>query len=184
MKKTSVIALLLLILSCKTETKIVNPHGIYSDNELIELNEILSEFDKTLSDKYNTDNITDAYHMFSKVVADQYQVPIWKELKDLSDEVIELEVFSEVWHKNIYQNEPQGFNMNPEGKYIDYLEFIGQNTEFIKIYVDQYKSADDILPSIVGGFSAHIEELDLKDKNNRLIFAIHYLTLMNRSNTM
>ncbi|UAB82308.1 hypothetical protein INR76_05990 [Marixanthomonas sp. SCSIO 43207] len=180
MKKTFLIALTLLILSCKTETKIENPNGIYSDAELIELNGMVSDFDEILTSKYKTENIVEAYHEFSKIVAEENRVPIPKGLEDLSDKVLDLKVFDKIWRKNIDQHVPGKFYLNSNGEYLSYLEYIGKKSEFINIYVDEYKSAHDILPSIIDGFSTNIKELDLTNKNYRLIFAVHYLTLINR----
>lgn len=180
LKKTFLIALTLLILSCKTETKIENPNGIYSDAELIELNGMVSDFDEILTSKYKTENIVEAYHEFSKIVAEENRVPIPKGLEDLSDKVLDLKVFDKIWRENIDQHVPGKFYLNSNGEYLSYLEYIGKKSEFINIYVDEYKSAHDILPSIIDGFSTNIKELDLTNKNYRLIFAVHYLTLINR----
>ena len=57
---------------------------------------------------------------------------------------------------------------------------IGEKNDFINVYADRLNAASDLLPSVIAGFSKNIDRIDLTNKNNRLIFAIHYLTLINR----
>ena len=180
MKKTFAISITLLILSCKTDTKIENPSEIYSDAELIELNGIVADFDEILTAEFKTGNIVDVYHEFSNIVAEESRVPIPDGLIILSDQLTELEVFKKIWVEYIDQNSKEKIYINPKGEYLNYLEYLGHSSEFLKVYLDNYKSIYDITPSIIGGFSVNINELDLTNKNYRLVFAVHYLTLINR----
>ena len=51
---------------------------------------------------------------------------------------------------------------------------------FINDYAASVNAIGDLQPSVVAGFAKNIKNIDLTDRNNRLIFAIHYLTLINR----
>ena len=88
-------------------------------------------------------------------------------------------VFDKIWWKYTDSNS-EHFNLKNDSNYIKYLTEIGKQSDFINDYADRLIHASDLQPSIVSGFAKNIENIDLTDKNYRLIFAIHYLTLINR----
>lgn len=179
MKKRILILFLTILSACKQESKIDNFNGIWTEPELSELNSIVSEFDQILTTEYKTDSENKAYLEYSNNVLQNQIVPNLNGMEKLSSDLKKFVVFDKIWWKYTDSNS-EHFNLKTDSNYIKYLTEIGKKSDFIKNYADQLNQASDLLPSVVAGFSKNIENIDLTDKNNRLIFAIHYLTLINR----
>lgn len=179
LKKHILILFLTILSACKQESKIDNFNGIWTEPELLELNSIVSEFDQILMTEYKTDSEKKAYLKYSNNVFQNQIVPNIDGMEKLSSDIKKLVVFDEIWWKYTNSNS-EHFNLKTDSNYIKYLTEIGKTSDFIKDYADQLNSASDLQPSVTAGFAKNIENIDLTNKNNHLIFAIHYLTLINR----
>ncbi|PNW25808.1 hypothetical protein [Formosa algae] len=179
MKKHILILFLTILSACKQESKIENPNGIWTEPELTELNSIVSEFDQILTTEYKTDSEKKAYLEYSNKVFQNQIVPNLNGMEKLSSDLKKFVVFDKIWWKYTDSNF-EHFNLKNDSNYQKYLNEIGKKSDFIKDYADRFNVASDLQPSVVSGFAKNIENIDLNDKNYRLIFAIHYLTLINR----
>ena len=179
MKKLILILFLIIISACKQESKIENPNRIWTEPELTQLNSIVSEFDKILTTEYKTDSVKKAYLEYSNSVFQNQILPNLNGMKKLSSDLKKFVVFDKIWWKYTNSN-TEHFDLKTDSNYEKYLTEIGKKSDFIKDYADLFNAAGDIQPSVIGGFAKNIENIDLNNKNNRLIFAIHYLTLTNR----
>jgi hypothetical protein len=106
-------------------------------------------------------------------------VPNLNGMKKLSSDLKKFVVFDKIWWKYTDSNS-EHFNLKTDCNYQKYLSEIGKTSNFLIDYADRFNSASDLQPSVIAGFAKNIKNIDLTDKNNRLIFAIHYLTLLNR----
>ena len=177
LKKRILILFLTILSACKQESKIENPNGIWTEPELAELNSIVSDFDQILKTEYKTNSEKKAYLEYSNYVFQNYFIPDIIGMEKLSSDLKKFVVFDKIWW--IYtDSNTEYFNLKTNSKYQKYLTEIGKESDFINVYADRLISAGDIPPSVIAGFSKNIENINLTDKNNRLIFAIHYLTLM------
>ena len=179
MKKRILILFLTILSACKQESKIQNPNGIWTEPELAELNSIVSEFDRILTTEYKTDSEKEAYLKYSNYVFQNNFTPILNGMEKLSSDLKNLIVFDKIWWKYTDSN-VEHFNLKSDNNYQKYLNEIGRKSDFINGYANRLDAANDLVPSVIAGFSKNIENIDLTDKNNRLIFAIHYVTLINR----
>lgn len=179
MKKRILILFLTILSACKQESEIQNPNGIWTETELTELNSIVSEFDQILSTEYKTDSEKKAYLEYSNKVFQNQTFPNLIGMEKLSSDLKKFIVFDKIWWKYTDSNS-EHFNLKTDSNYQKYLTEIGKASDFIKDYADRFNSASDLQPSVIAGFAKNIENIDLTDKSNRLIFAIHYLTLINR----
>lgn len=168
-----------MLSACKQESKIENPDGIWTKTELMELNSIVSEFDQILMTEYKTDSENNAYLEYSNSVFQNQIVPNLNGMEKLSSDLKNFVVFDKIWLLYTDSNN-EYFILNINNNYQKYLNEIGKKSDFIKDYSDRFNSVNDIQPSIIAGFAKNIGNIDLTDKNSRLIFAIHYLTLLNR----
>ena len=168
-----------MLSACKQESKIENPDGIWTKTELMELNSIVSEFDQILMTEYKTDSENNAYLEYSNSVFQNQIVPNLNGMEKLSSDLKNFVVFDKIWLLYTDSNN-EYFILNINNNYQKYLNEISRKSDFIKDYSDRFNSANDIQPSIIAGFAKNIGNIDLTDKNNRLIFAIHYLRLLNR----
>lgn len=122
-----------------------------------------------------------AYREFSQRVLENNSVPIIKGIDSLGYSVIKLKVFDEIyWKYNAPELNTIKYNFTDKSAYLEYLKLVGKNKEFIKGYAESVELTNDLVPSLVAGFAKNIKKTDLEDENIRLIFAIHYLTLLNR----
>ena len=160
---------------------IENPNGIWTKSELVELNSLVSKFDQILISEYKSDSETKAYEEFSNNVFNNMVIPDFKEYAKLNSDLKNLKVFDKIWRNYTDSiTNKNHFDLKYNSKYQEYLKHIGEKSEFIKGYADNFENAGDITPSVIAGFSKNIRKIDLNNKNNRLIFTIHYLTLINR----
>ena len=181
MKKLTLIILIIIFSACKQENKIENPGGIWTESEIEELNSMIMEFDRILTDEYQTYSIKIGYLEYSNYVFENNITPILSGMENLSSDLKKSQVFNKIWRKfnDSYLNEER-FELKPKSEYHKYLTHLGKKSEFLNDYTKRFELAEDIQPSVIAGFSKNIKEINLNDKNNRLVFAVHYLTLINR----
>lgn len=186
MNKIILILILTIFSACKKQTDIESSNGIFTKSDVNDLNWIITEFDRILKMEYNTNNVEKAYLDYSKEfwrnLSEEQTgyIPVPNGMELLGKKVQNLKVFDKIWSTwkdNSRENEV--YNIGPK-PYLTYLKVRGKKSDFIKGYAESLSAAGDIMPSVIAGFAKNIEIVDLKNKNNRLIFAIHYLTLINR----
>ena len=178
MKKRALILFLTIFSACKQENEIKNPNGIWTESELVELNAIVSEFDRILTTNYKTSSVKKAYLDYSNYVIQNNITPILNGMEELSSELKKFTVFDKIWWK-YSDSTNEYFTLIGASNYQKYLNEIGKTSTIINGYAESIDAANDINPSVISGFAYNIENIDLTDKNNRLIFAIHCLTLIN-----
>ena len=178
MKIYRMIFCVFLFFSCNQEREIENPNEIWTKIELSELNSIVSQFDEILKKEYQVASAEEAYLKYSDYfIKNINSVPIFNDFGKLSDQIYKMSVFDKIWVQN---KDSEYINLAMNSDYFIYLKYLGKKNKFINEYVERIEEANDIPPSLVAGFAKNINTIDLTDKNNRLVFAIHYLTLMNR----
>tara|TARA_R110000823_G_C15934544_1_gene499817 strand:+ start:2082 stop:2645 length:564 start_codon:yes stop_codon:yes gene_type:complete len=179
LKKRILILFLILLSACKQESSIQNPNGIWTESELTELESIVSRFDQILTTEYKTDRKKKAYLEYSNYVLQNNVTPILNGMEELSSDLKTFVVFDKIWWKYSDSNSER-FSLKTHSNYLKYLTEIEGQSDLLNDYVERFNAANDLQPSVVAGFAKNIEDIDLTNKNNRLIFAIHYLTLINR----
>ena len=179
MKKQILLIFLTIFSACEQQSKIENPNGIWSDKELAELDKIVYNFDEILTNKYRANSIENAYLEYSNFVSENNMTPILPGMEKLSTDLKEFVVFDKIWWK-FTDSSTESFNLKTDSNYIKYLTEVKKQSDFINDYAASVNAIGDLQPSVVAGFAKNIKNIDLTDRNNRLIFAIHYLTLINR----
>ncbi|WP_396601509.1 hypothetical protein [Algibacter sp. R77976] len=181
MKKRLTLIIFITFLSCSKEQKLENLNGIFSEIEFQELTFLLRGFDDVLLEESQTYSTKIAYWEFSQRVFENSSVPIIKGIDSLSNLVLQYKVFDKIWWKyQVSKSNKYKYNFSKESRYLEYLRLVGKKKKFIKSYAESLELTSDLLPSVVAGFAKNIKKTDLDDENIRLIFAIHYLTLLNR----
>ena len=158
-----------------------NLNGIFTETEFRELNFLLQDFDNLLINESQTYSTKIAYWEFTQRVVEDNSVPIINGIDSLGQSVLKYKVFDKIWWK--YKDselKTVKYNFADKSKYLEYLKLVGKESDLIKDYAERLESANDLVPSVIAGFSRNIKKNDLENENIRLIFAIHYLTLLNR----
>ncbi|WP_100804152.1 hypothetical protein [Ulvibacter sp. MAR_2010_11] len=161
---------------------IYNDENYWSQNDISELNEIVKIYDKSLKDAYGSSDLVKAYSNYSYEFSNSLQgkgsfiAPQGMDIK-----IQNLKVFDKIWKKySISIPDSESINLYPESPYFDYLNGLPNNSTFLKSYIENFENTNDITPSMVYGFADNGIKGDYSNINNRVVFAIHYLTLMNR----
>lgn len=182
MKKRILIIFLITISACKQEKEIINPNKVWTELEIVELNTLVNEFDDILTEEFQTSSVESAYSQYSDFFLKNINsVPHFKRVESLNLKIYGMEVFDKIWISNkTPESSKEYVSLKMNSTYMTYLKKVGNSSNFIKSYTNNLEVANDIQPSVIAGFAKNIKEINLSDKNNRLIFVIHYLTLMNR----
>jgi hypothetical protein len=180
-RKIFYVVIFVVIASCTSETNISNPNGLFSEVELSELNQMVDAFDHILVQGFDTKSEFDAYMKFSEIVEEEISLTLPIGMEALGIEVMNYKVFSKIWrHYEVDSRNKEKYNIFGTSDYIKYLKRLGEDSDFLQVYAQSLEDAGDISPALIAGFAVNIELLDLTDRNNRLVFAIHYLTLIQR----
>lgn len=146
-------------MSCNKDQKLENLNGIFSDTEFQELNSIIQDFDNILINESQTYSTKIAYWEFSQRVIENNSVPIINGIDSLGKTVLKYKVFNKIWWK-YKDSELKGvkYNFADKSNYLMYLKLIGDNSDFIEDYAEKLESANDLVPSVVAGFSKNIKK--------------------------
>ena len=178
-----VLALCIVVLiGCKQETQIYNQEAFWTQQEITELQSIVSSFDNALLAAYNTSSLSTAYNAYSQTTLEHLKNGSMLVVHPGMDVPIEtMRVFHKIWAKYISDSlENASINLNPYGIYFKYLKALPNSPTLVDSYINRFELAGDLQPSFVFEFADQGTTLDYSNVNARLIFAVHYLTLFNR----
>jgi len=196
MKKYIIFSLLLLV-GCSNSTKLVSNKTVkevFNGTEIKDISTILNFFDQQVCKANITDkdSIYNCYqHFFGEmhkcIEKGELKIPISFSKQQKLYAQISDSTFNRIWdfHKSWSNNSTdtlKSISYRYNSKYINFLEKLGKEHEFVKSYHESYIAAGDINPSCVGGFISYYKRLKIKDERVRLFVAIHYLTLNDRYN--
>ncbi len=170
-------------ISTKRET-LKNHKGLFTSDEIDELNSIVESFDIGVSEVYPSQTIDGSYSHYAKEILQRTQEGINLEpherILSVFDTAKKLSVSNDIWWFNDLGNGNLQVNIKPDGKYMSYLEELGSDYPFIKSYHGQLVKHGDLgAANILGSFAKKATSFNFKDKNIRLVFTIHYLTFYN-----
>lgn len=172
----SLFILIFLFLSCKSDG-LIYPDNLYTDVEIRQLNKLIDEFDSIMIKNFNSESMESSYKQFSSHFRDNNNILLPNEFEDLSLKLERMEIFETFWLLNQMNSK---YIINIDGKFIDHMKYISDNEEIIKVYLNSLTQAYDITPQMISLMTQEYENLDFSDKNIRLVFIFHYITLMNR----
>jgi hypothetical protein len=200
MKKIFFISLALFaILSCTTNPSLnltddPDVKEIFKKDEISSLAEIVQFFDDVIIENTKEKDVSKAYLKYFGEInkSDSFEdlIPIIgiansHETKKLIDKLKNKGIYNIIWkdsyNYNYESKDTISLNMtlNLRGKYIHLLELLGENNDFIKKYVYSLQSSGCISPALISDVMKNFnKEMNFKKDVNRLIFAIHYITIL------
>ncbi len=179
MKYFFILILILTCSCCKKDVGISSPNGIFTTAEQAELGVLVNRVDADLMLKYQTKSPQEAYQLYSQEMF-AGKNPGIQIFKDLGKDLANLTVFNKIWFTNTYPDNTPYFVLRCNTQYMEYLKAIAVNDSFIHDYANKLETACDLQPSVIANFAQNISQLDLTNKNNRLVFVVHYTTIFNR----
>ena len=173
---------LVVVFSCTNENLNLELFNISQKNIL---NEILEKNDSSLTKAFdlNQSSIEDVYynHLKSLNEVGLSEIPILF-IKDKSylEGLYNVNLISRSKIK-IYKTGEKinKFNLNLNGEYIDFLEFIAKSNDLVFRYLTSIKSSGGLSPVSTKLILSSFKKKDLKNDNIRLIVCIHFLLINN-----
>ncbi|MBN1768348.1 MAG: hypothetical protein JW842_07520, partial [Prolixibacteraceae bacterium] len=162
---------------------------IFNKNEIVDLSEILIFFEQSigLSENYTDDEFQKAYSDFFSL---NKEIGMSSELRfsfDYSDTMnllgkIDTLTMNEIWENKLVRTKMSKdstyvFKINFNGKYMKFLQRLGEQNRKIENYYNTIKVASDITPALVADIALNYKDYNIYDPKVRLVIAIHYLTL-------
>lgn len=186
------IILLLINHSVKSQEKLgenITIKSVFNESEIQDLETILVFFDNKIceTENINKSNISECYRSFFERMAEsektgiiEFRVPfeeqrnIYKKINQSTFD--EIWIFGKSWKRKTNQTfRFLSYNLN--GKYVEYLEELGNENKIIKNYIDTLLAAGDISPIMFANVLMGYKNYDIADIRIRLMIAIHYMTL-------
>ena len=172
-----------------------NIQRVFNRKEISSLNMIVKFFDNVIVKHKNKADINEAYHEYlKKIAASESLDGIRKDVdstkspsvKALIDRLKKNGVFGEIW-KYSYGYNPitkdtmtVKLSLNFQGKYYRLLGLRGENDNLIKRYYNSLRISGRIDPMCVAIVLKQYKNVDFNLKINRLIWAVHYITVLSR----
>lgn len=176
-----------LILSCNTIKKLESKaiSKVFTAKEITELKRLLYFVDESIIQQYpDAIDIPSAYHMFFKD-RDTFEKIDKKGILDNQKQeqlllINELSVSKEIW--NIDSTEFKLLNstrdIDARGRYLnDYLRKMQTSTKFLEYYCESVFFSENLNPHSDGILYQNYEHFNLTREAERLIVAIHLLTI-------
>ena len=159
------------------------------------LGTIVDEFDQILLDETEASNTADAYLKFSESLkwnesSEEFEKKVERiqpQVHELLEKLNAYSDFESIWRLNhgisIDNREDtvsSMYDFNPLGDYLEYLHHRAERDTVFKDYAEIVSSTISIPPSLAAGLPHAIEHFDLSNREDRLIIAVHYITLLSR----
>jgi len=169
---------------------------IFSDNELKEIEKMISYVDDRVVEMTGNRDINEAYHQLLDKInqtmqdSSKFFVPFEEEEKYKFLESLDTTVFNEFWYmgnhirKAIYKDSIyedldnyKYLDLSHRGRYSDYLEKIGENDAYYQSVKQTLDFAAGLAPSIVASFLKIHNKFDFTILKNRLWAAVFILAI-------
>lgn len=190
MRKLFPLFILFLFYSCSSisleEDPIVQKH--FSDSEIAYLDSILTFFDTEVVNQTPSTEIIPSYKELFQIVKDSVESAPTIAIEIDEQKLVRL--FSvlpntlqlEFWYTGYSYNSYTGDStfvrdLNPYGKYAAFLKSSSEKNDYLFEYYDVLQNATGISPNMNANMLLFPEKLDIKKERERLIYAVHFITL-------
>ena len=194
-----ILVLAIINISCQDSFTVKNDENIqelFTTKEINDINSIIKFVDNKMIAKSNEKNVDLAYHSYfdslSKTIKEDSKIPSAFEeeekfsfLESLDKNSIE-QIFriktkiEKVKYKDKILTNVENVklvNLNSTGKFMNYLEKIGETDEFYKKLHESIEIAGDLPPSFATWFPVNHKEFDFKVTKNRLWASVYLLRM-------
>ncbi len=176
----------------KTHTAIVQ---IFSNEEIVSLESIITFFDKIIMEKTQLPKVNDAYCSYFETINkkesfDEFEKLIHIENKEsyrnLITQLKEKGMYKKIWidaykYKSFVRKDTLKTYRRykwENGKYMNFLRLVGEKDTFIKDYRESIIACGDICLTDIVSFMKFYKRFDFNKEIDRLMYAVHYLTLL------
>ncbi|RLD74149.1 MAG: hypothetical protein DRI87_01935 [Bacteroidetes bacterium] len=169
---------------------------VFSAEELVTINKLIGYFDSIVGETYpEVTNIDSAYRLYldsvcplmlkngdmsrsgidaheRKTLLDRFDRKAMSEIFIIGDT---LEYFSLSVKKKVKKYYPYYVTLNPRGSYMELLDRLSENSDFIRSYNNEVREFGDLTPKCYGMMLRDYNELDFTDPMQRLMFVVNVL---------
>lgn len=187
----------LTLLSCQSKFDLKSDKHlteIFSNNELAEIEKMISYVDNRVLELTGNKDINEAYHqLFDKIDktmqdSSKFLVPFEEEEKYEFLQSLDSTIFSEFWtigrvrkavyQDSIYENGYQFLELSSSGRYVaDYLQKIGEDDAYYKSEKETIIMAGGLSPTIVAWFLKNHNGFDFTIPKHRLWATVFILRI-------
>lgn len=183
-----ILFLLLIVIipvSCSNEKQNTVYSNFWSDEEIVSLKQISDFFEENFLDKYDSLPIKEKYVRFLESFYDVVKAgDILNKLSSKRSIVdsflsvnIKKPVFGDIWIEYYQNNKPNPeYDINLDGRYLQWL-----GTFCYSLWKHDYREsiirAGDISAGLTAGTIFRHDRIDLDSEVNRLIIAVHFITI-------
>ena len=168
----------------------------YTKNENITINELLSQFDLIIKQKTENNETSNAYLDFANYIksADtpkEYHDKLFSVKSEIDSLIVKYrntEFFKNTWYyshsyqyPNIEDTLSTMLEIRKDSKFIKLLKYRKRKNNGLKDYYEAYLMSLGIAPTMVASFPYIIETLDLNNKSDRLLIAVHFITIISET---
>ncbi len=161
----------------------------FDDNEISELSDIVTFFDSKVQESCSKKTLDDCYKWYFA----NFET-IFKEKGIQIDTVgygellnsLDTKVFDEIWGyaqrylrkiNAVSYEKQKDLELNVNGKYFKFLSEYSKKNKDLSVYVSSIKTTGCIAPVSIADFLTNYKNFDFNNELNRLIFAVHFITL-------
>ncbi len=161
----------------------------FNDNEILELSDIVTFFDSKVQESYSKKTLNDCYKSYFanfetvfKEKGIQIDTVGYRELLNSLD----TKVFDNIWgyaqghlrkSNTVSYEKQKHLELNVNGKYFKFLSEYSKKNKDLSVYVSSIKTTSCIAPVSIADFLTNYKKFDFNNELNRLIFAVHFITL-------
>lgn len=194
----SSIILLILCYSCSSNTTVKllddeNVREVFNEEEILFLSQIVGFFDSVIVEGAEDQDINESYHLFFNGVRESESfedlrthvgIANSSEARELVEGLKGSGIFNEIWkYQYSYDYITKDtitihLTPNMQGKYFQLMELLGARNDFFREYVNTVRSVGAIPPSLIAGIQRAHNNFDFHKEINRLVWAVHYITIL------
>lgn len=184
---------MIVMLSCNSggNNKLSNDLLIkkhFSKKEVKDLESILYYFDNLVMNGCDN-NLLQCYHSYLSTFKNDKEGEIdFKISSEEQNEVlssIKETTFDKIWYyslsfKDNYKDTTKVLMLKSTSSYMDFIKDAGKKNTHINKYYKLFMSSEDLSASVISYIINNYDKFNLMDEKERLILAIHYMTISER----
>lgn len=195
MKTTNLIHLtimLLMVWGCDLSSQSINclnEIDYFSQVEKSDLNKISNYFASKICDEWKFESEVECYNKVFRRFKENPKFDFsilgieYVDFKKFYSSEIEESTLDLIWSETKLINyelndSTESVTLNYSGKFSQFLKKVGERNDLLKGYYEQLISVGAISPAMIAQMQMNYDLLNFENCNDRLIVAIHYLTLL------
>lgn len=166
---------------------------IFNQHEIALLEKIAEYYDSVMIHKTNINDIDSAYHQYNEILLDPKSPFDFRDvicmdrdlIKSFINSIVNHQGFQSIWEQVVFKSEKDTndyfLRFNCEGSYMEFLNKMSlKDSAYYSYYYTIEGWGGEIPPTIVMGYTYYHKRRDFSDAKERLVAAIHYITLGTR----